>query len=180
MDNITIERINNLHPNIRKTVLNAYTHINNKLLGKGIRLRFAYTTRTPEEQAELYAQGRTKLFDKNGKRLGKVTNAKPFQSMHNYSLAWDVVLLYDKNNDGVFETASWDQIIDFDKDGESDWKEVIEYFKSIKGVTWGGDFKSISDAPHFEINFGFDWQTLKARWDKGITIVDNGITYVKI
>lgn len=181
MDKISIERIATLHPRIRQTVLDAYTHINNNLLGKGVRLRFAYTTRTPEEQAELYAQGRTKLFDKDGKRLGKVTNAGPWQSIHQYSLAWDIVLLYDKNGDGIFESASWDQTVDFDKDGMKDWFEVINYFKSIPGVTWGGDFKSIKDAPHFEMNFGFDWKTLKARYDKGIIIKDeNGRTYVKI
>jgi len=87
MDKITLERIATLHPKIRKEVLEAYTFINNKLLGKGVRLRFAYTTRTIEEQDELYAQGRTKLFDSKGKRLGKVTNAKGGQSIHNYHLA---------------------------------------------------------------------------------------------
>ena len=76
MDNITLQRIATLHPKIRQKVLDAYTHINSKLLGKGIRLRFAYTTRTNQEQDELYAQGRTKIFDKNGKRLGIVTKAK--------------------------------------------------------------------------------------------------------
>ena len=71
MDKITLDRIATLHPKVRSKVLEAYTHINNKLLGKGVRLRFAHTTRTNEEQNELYAQGRTKLFDASGKRLGK-------------------------------------------------------------------------------------------------------------
>ena len=115
MDKITLDRIATLHPKIRQQVLDAYTHINNKLLGKGLRLRFAYTTRTHQEQAELYAQGRTKLFDKNGKRLGKVTNAAAGQSIHNYHLAFDIVLLHDKNGDGIFEAASYDQTLDFDK-----------------------------------------------------------------
>jgi hypothetical protein len=30
------------------------------------------------------------------------------------------------------------------------------------------------------MDFGFDWKTLKARVDKGITITENGITYPKI
>ena len=56
----------------------------------------------------------------------------------------------------------------------------ITYFKS-KGWTWGGDWKKLKDGPHFQYDFGFDWKTLKARYDKGITIKDsNGITYVKI
>ena len=149
MDKITLERIATLHPKIRKEVLEAYTFINNKLLGKGVRLRFAYTTRTIEEQDELYAQGRTKLFDSKGKRLGKVTNAKGGQSIHNYHLAWDILLLLDKNGDGVFEEASWNTTLDFDKDGEADWMEVVKHFKSIKAV-WGGDWK-MGDFPHFEL-----------------------------
>mgnify|MGYP007100044882 FL=1 len=183
MDRITLERISTLHPKIRQRVLDAYTHINNKLLGKGVRLRFAYTTRTNEEQNELYAQGRTKLFDSKGKRLGKVTNAKGGESIHNYHLAWDIVLLLDKNGDGVFEEASWNTVLDFDKDGKADWMECVEYFKSI-GAKWGGDFQSIVDKPHFEMTFGHSWRTLKQMFDNGNTFKEtiNGktYTYVKI
>jgi peptidoglycan L-alanyl-D-glutamate endopeptidase CwlK len=71
-------------------------------------------------------------------------------------------------------------IKDYDKDGKADWMEIVNYFKS-KGWTWGGDWKSFKDGPHFEFNFGFDWKTLKARVDKDIVIKDeNGITYPKI
>jgi len=180
MDKITLDRIATLHPKIRQQVLNAYTFVNNKLLGKGVRLRFAYTTRTIEEQDALFAQGRTKLFDKNGKRLGIVTKAKGGQSIHNYHLAWDIVLLLDRNNDGIFEQASWDTALDFDKDGIADWKECADYFKSI-GAVWGGDWK-FRDAPHFEITFGHTWRTLKALYDKGETFTEtiNGKTYVYV
>lgn len=177
MDQLTLQRIQTLHPKIRKKVLDAYTHINQKLLGKGVRLRFVYTTRTFEEQNVLYAQGRTKLFDSKGNRLGKVTNAKGGQSIHNYSLAWDIVLLLDKNNDGVFESVAWDTVIDFDKDGKADWMEAVDYFKSI-GAVWGGDWKSFKDAPHFEITFGHTWRTLKAKYDAKDFIP--GTTYINI
>lgn len=176
MDSLTIERIKLLHPAVRKEVLDMYTYANNKLLGKGVRLRFAYTLRTNKEQDELYAQGRTKLFDNNGKRLGIVTNAKGNQSIHQYGLAFDIVLLLDKNGDGVFETASWDTKADNDKDGTADWMEVANYFKS-KGWSWGGDWKGkLVDAPHFEKTFGHTWKTLKAKIDKGevITEIING------
>lgn len=180
MDKITLERIATLHPKIRQKVLNAYIYINNKLLGKGVRLRFAYTTRTNEEQSELFAQGRTKLFDKNGKRLGKVTNSKGGQSIHNYHLAWDIVLLLDKDGDGKFESATY-EMLDFDKDGKSDWMECVEYFKSI-GATWGGDFKSIVDKPHFEMTFGHSWRTLKQMVENGNTFTEtiNGKTYTYV
>jgi len=181
MDKITLDRIATLHPKIRQKALDGYTYVNNKLLGKGVRLRFAYTTRTNEEQNELYAQGRTKLFDSNGKRLGKVTQAKAGESIHNYHLAFDIVLLLDKDVDGKFESVSWD-MIDFDKDGKVDWLEVVEHFKSI-GFVWGGNW-AFKDKPHFEMTFGYTWRTLKAKVDKKDTFTEiiNGktYTYVKI
>ena len=180
MDQISLNRIATLHPKIRKVVLDTYTRINNTLLGKGVRLRFAYTTRTNAEQDELFAQGRTKLFDRNGKRLGKVTQARGGQSIHNYHLAWDIVLLLDRNGDGVFESASWDTVLDFDKDGTSDWTEVVRAFEAI-GAVWGGKWKFV-DKPHFEMTFGHTWRTLKAKVDKGdvFTEVINGVKYTYV
>lgn len=180
MDQLTLNRIATLHPKIRKKVLDAYIYVNNKLLGKGVRLRFAYTTRTIEEQNELYAQGRTKLFDKNGRRLGKVTQAKGGESIHNYHLAFDIVLLLDKDGDGKFESASWDTVLDFDKDKTSDWMEVVNHFKS-QGFSWGGDWK-FKDKPHFEMTFGYTWRTLKNKLDKGDTFTEiiNGVKYTYV
>lgn len=179
MDKITLERIATLHPKIRQKVLDSYIYINNKLLGKGVRLRFAYTTRTNEEQSELFAQGRTKLFDKNGKRLGKVTNSKGGESIHNYHLAWDIVLLIDKDGDGKFESATY-EMLDFDKDGKADWMECVEYFKSI-GATWGGSWRFV-DKPHFEMTFGHSWRTLKQMVENGNTFTEtiNGKTYTYV
>ena len=179
MDKITLDRIATLHPKIRQKVLDAYTYANNKLLGKGVRLRFAYTTRTIEEQDELYAQGRTKLYDSNGKRLGRVTQAKGGQSIHNYHLAFDIVLLLDKDLDGKFESATY-EMLDFDKDGKADWLEVVEYFKSL-GFTWGGDW-DFKDKPHFEMPFGHTWRTLKMKYDNGKTFTEkiNGKTYTYV
>lgn len=170
-DKVTLERINTLHPKIRKEVYDAYMYVNEKLLPKGVRLRFAYTIRTNKEQDSLYAQGRTMLFDKYGKRLGKVTNAKGGQSIHNYGLAFDIVILLDKNGDGVFETASWSV--------DKYWMAAINYFKSI-GWNWGGDWTSFKDYPHMEKPFGNTWRTLKEKMDKGETISDNGYSYPNI
>lgn len=167
MDLVTLDRIKFMHPKLRKEVIDAYTFVNNKLLGKGVRLRFAYTLRTFKEQDDLYAQGRTKLFDSNGKRLGVVTGAKGGQSFHNYGLAFDIVILLDKNNDGVFETASWDTKADNDKDGIPDWMEVVNYFKKL-GWSWGGDWKGkLVDAPHLEKTFGNTWRTLQQKYNSG-------------
>lgn len=152
-DPITLQRIETALPAIREALRAEYLYCNNRLLGKGVRLRFPYVLRTNEEQAELYAQGRTKP----GR---KVTNAKPGQSYHNYGLAFDIVLLYDNDGNGTFEEASWDRLRDGDGDKRSDWMEVVDFFKS-RGWEWGGDFRSFKDYPHFQKTFGYTWRDLQ-------------------
>lgn len=158
MDKITIERIKQAHPKIREELSSLYLQANN-LLPVGVRLRFAYVFRSPAEQHALYLQ------------RPKVTNADSWQSIHNYGLAFDIVILYDKNGDGTFETASWDN--------NEHWQTVVKFFK-LKGYEWGGDWKKFPDAPHFQKTFGFDWKILRQRVERGITVIDNGIIYPKI
>ena len=146
MDEITLKRIEQAHPKIREQLRQQYIEANN-LLGKGARLRFAYVYRSVEEQNKLFNQ------------RPKVTNAKGGQSIHNYGLAFDIVLLYDNDGNGTFEEASWSMIRDFDKDSKADFMEIVNYFKS-KGWVWGGDWKKFKDAPHFEVK-GYKWQDLQ-------------------
>lgn len=175
-DKITLERIKLLHPKLRDEIEHIYrAQIVPALSGKAM-CRFAYTLRTFKEQDELYAQGRTKLFDSNGKRLGVVTKAKGGQSYHNYGLALDIVLIKDTNNDGKFDTATWEENVDFDKDGKPDWIEVAEIFQK-NGWEWGGKWK-FKDSPHFEKTFNYDWKTLLDKYNKKDFIP--GTTYVNL
>lgn len=151
MDQITLQRIQLLHPKVREEVLNLYQKEIVPALSGRAYCRFAYTLRTFAEQDALFAQGRTKLFDANGNRLGRVTNAKAGQSLHNYGLALDIVLI-----DG--KSASWDIVKDYDGDGKADWEEVADIFIA-NGWEWGGLWK-FKDAPHFEKTFGYDWRDL--------------------
>jgi peptidoglycan L-alanyl-D-glutamate endopeptidase CwlK len=157
MDNLTIDRIKTFHPNLRSKLHNEYLEINNQL-PKGVRLRFTHVLRTIQEQNELFAQGRTK-------RGHIVTNARGGQSIHNYGLAFDIVILLDEDKNGTFEKAVWNG---------THFNTVVRYFKS-KGYEWGGDWK-FKDAPHFQIK-GYTWQNLKAKLDKGQLIKDNGVLY---
>ena len=166
MDKVSLDRIKTAHPKLREELLSLYKKANNQL-GANVRLRLAYVYRSPAEQDALF------------KLRPKVTNSKAWQSIHNYGLAFDIVLLIDKDNNGTFETAEWNTIKDFDGDKIADWMEVVKVFKDA-GWVWGGDWKSFKDAPHFEKTYGFNWQVLKQRFDKGLTIQDNGITYPKI
>lgn len=143
-DKLTLERIQLLHPKLRDEANEIYDEICEALSGKAI-CRFGFTLRTFAEQDAIYAQGRTKP--------GKiVTNAKGGLSYHNYGLAIDIVLLVDKDNNGTFESAVWDNKTDFDGDKKSDWMEIVTIFKQ-HGWEWGGDWKFV-DTPHFQKTFG--------------------------
>lgn len=159
MDQLTIDRIYKAHPKIKDSLIKDYIECNN-LLPKGVRLRFAYVYRSPDEQNILFNQ------------KPKVTNAKGWQSIHNYGLAFDIVILLDKDNNGTFESVDWDASNNYHK-------IVVDFFKS-KGYEWGGDWKRFKDFPHFQKSFGLTWQQLKSRVSLGMTIVQNGITYPKI
>ncbi len=176
-DKLTLDRIKLLHPALRAEVEHIYrSQIVPALSGRAI-CRFAYTLRTFAEQDAIYAQGRTRLFDANGRRLGIVTKAKGGQSIHNYGLALDIVLLKDTNGDGIYESASWETNVDFDKDGKADWMEVINIFKA-NGWEWGGDWK-FKDAPHVQKAFGMSWKDMLAKYKAGNVVVP-GTSYVKI
>lgn len=139
-DQLTIDRIDLMHPDIKEKLKKDYLEINNNL-PKGVRLRFTQTLRTIKEQDDLYAQGRTKK--------GKiVTNAKGGQSIHNWGLAFDIVILLDKDGDGTFESVSWEV--------DKHWKRVVDFFKK-KGWTWGGEW-GFKDYPHFEFTQGKSWR----------------------
>lgn len=162
MDKITLARIALLHPLLREQAFKIYQKACLALQGRA-RLRFTWTLRTFKEQSTLYAQGRTKP--------GKiVTKAKAGLSFHNYGLAIDICLIIDGKE------ASWDDLKDFDQDGIADWMEVVEIFKSY-GWSWGGDFQSISDKPHFQKTFGYKEEDLLILFNSGV-VDENG--YVKI
>ena len=98
---------------------------------EGIDLLVTCTLRSNEEQAALYAQGRTKP--------GKVvTNAKPGQSMHNHGLAIDVVPL--RAGKPVWGTAG--------EDGKL-WKRIGEIGEK-GGLEWAGRWTTMREYPHFQ------------------------------
>jgi peptidoglycan L-alanyl-D-glutamate endopeptidase CwlK len=92
--------------------------------------------RTWDEQAKLYAQGRT--------TPGKVvTNAKPGYSNHNYGIAVDM---------GVFKAGKY---LDASSPAEAEGfhakaAQVAEKYDII----WGGHWKTFKDYPHFEYDTG--------------------------
>ena len=166
-DKVSHDRAMLLHPSIRSEVINLIDKAEAQL-PKTAAIRIVQGLRTFAEQDALYAQGRTKPG-------ARVTNSKGGQSYHNYGLAIDFALLYDKDGNGTYESLSWDLLKDFDKDGEADWMEIVNVFEEA-GYTWGGRFTSIKDNPHLEKTFGNNWRVLLERYNKKQFVP--GINYV--
>ncbi len=134
---VSIQRLNQLHPAIRQSALDAYDEAV-KATPVGVHPLITQTSRSFEESDKLYAQGRT--------TPGKiVSNSKAGQSYHNYSLALDFALV-------INGTVTWDV--------NEDWMTVVNIFKK-HGFTWGGDFTGkFKDYPHLENKLGYNWRDL--------------------
>lgn len=88
----------------------------------GITIKITSGTRTYAEQDKLFAQG-------------GVTKARGGQSNHNFGLAFDITIF--KDGQPVWESPQY--------------KTLGGLGKSL-GFTWGGDWTSIVDEPHFELH----------------------------
>lgn len=140
-DEKTDQKIKKLHPQLRPLASKFINEVEKKL---GIKLRITDGFRTFDEQNKLYAQGRT--------TAGKiVTNAKGGQSYHNYGLAFDCYLT--ENGSVTFKKAVNSEIAKIGKD---------------LGLEWGGDWKSLKDMPHFELNKGTTAKLLSLYNDKKV------------
>lgn len=146
VDKVTQDRISKLHPSVRDEVTKIIEEINTKFLTGRAKVRIAQGLRTFAEQDALYAQGRTKP----GK---KVTNAKGGQSVHNYGFAVDIVLIIDGKE------ADWDTKKDWDGDKVADWDECVKVFAKY-GWSWGGNWTSFKDMPHFDKIGYSNWRIL--------------------
>lgn len=107
--------------------------------------------RSSDEQADKYAQGRTKA--------GKiVTNAPPFHSPHEYYCAVDCWVM---SEDG--KTIDWNN---------SEYKNIAKEHAVLVSdkIVWGGNFKSITDFPHWEKK---TWRNVRSGVEK---IVPNTIS----
>lgn len=104
---------------------------------QGINVFVTETYRSQARQNYLYEQGRTRLYDATGKKLKVVTWTK--SSRHTSRLAWDIAHVTtnpeDLYNIGVLTKAG--------------------AIARKLGITWGGDWKSNIDRPHFEVTSGW-------------------------
>lgn len=125
----SIRDVNELLPVVRE----AYLRGKAKLDAAKIDTVVTCTYRTAEQQAELYAQGRTT-------KGPKVTNAKPGQSFHEYRVAFDIYPIVNGK-------------IDFAGKYLDVWHKMADIFKS-EGFEWAGEWKTFKEMPHFQMTKG--------------------------
>lgn len=112
-------RLEDLDPDVRVKAETLVT----AAAAAGFAIRITHTLRTWDEQAHLYAKGRTMPG-------AVVTNAKPGYSWHNFGRAFDVCFAGPKPYVGP-------------------WEKLGLLGESI-GLEWGGRFRSFKDMPHFQ------------------------------
>lgn len=121
-----------------------YSQLYQLCLANGITIKFTEGLRSIAEQNALFAKGRSAAGNVIDSSL-IVTNAKGGQSMHNYGVAFDVVVV-------VGGVEDWDMHY------PALWTKMGKLGESI-GLEWGGDWAgTLQDHPHFQITFGHTWQ----------------------
>lgn len=131
---INSRRIEDLHPKLQEI---CKQHIE-ACREKGVEIQITNTLRDAEYQAYLYSLGRTVK--------GNVVTNMQLIGPHGFGLAYDIVPI-------VKGKAVWDD--------NKLWAVAGEEGKKL-GLTWGGDWKSIVDKPHFEYTGGLTAAQLRA------------------
>jgi peptidoglycan L-alanyl-D-glutamate endopeptidase CwlK len=117
-----------------------------RLAALGLNFKVTSARRTWQEQAALYAKGRTAPGP-------KVTNARPGYSWHNFGTAYDLTLFSGKNP--VWESKHYDTA---GKIGED------------LGLEWGGRWTRLVDRPHFQRPLGLTLAQARAKHPGGVIV----------
>lgn len=144
VDERSEKNIATLHPRLRDKA-RALVRLS---ANAGITIKVISGTRSYEEQAALYAKGRTAPGP-------EVTNARPGYSWHNFGTAFDV---------GLFEGSAY--VGDSPK-----YREVGKIGKSL-GLEWGGDWTGFKDFPHLQETGGKTLAEARALHAQGKSVLD--------
>jgi len=136
LDERSAKNVATLHTKVQQLFKNWIAECQILAKAHGYEYKAISGNRTWEEQAKIYAQGRT--------APGKiVTNAKPGFSNHNYGIAVDM---------GVFKDGKY---LDGSKPSEAEaFHRKAATIAEKYGIEWGGSWKSFKDYPHFEYKTG--------------------------
>ena len=113
-----------------------FTQLLNECHKRGINAQISESLRTDARQQQLYAEKKSKA--KEGR-----------QSMHYYGIACDIFVPKGNVTDYSHNHKIWELCLQLNLDQQ--------------GMRWGGNFTSIFDAPHFELSYGYGWQSF---WKK--------------
>jgi hypothetical protein len=125
MDTISETRLKDVHPLLASKI----RQLSDLLGQEGITIRVTQGLRTWDEQADLYAQGRSEPGE-------IVTNAPPGSSYHNFGLAVDVVPMTPLGPD-------WDVT-------HPVWARITTVGQSL-GLESGSTWRTFKDYPHFQL-----------------------------
>lgn len=136
LDERSTKNIATLHPKVQPLFKKWILECQELARSLGYEYKAISGNRSWDEQAKIYAQGRT--------APGKiVTNAKPGYSNHNYGIAVDM---------GVFKDGKY---LDESKPSESEAFHRKAAELALKfNLEWGGSWKTFKDYPHFEWKTG--------------------------
>lgn len=120
-------KVTGLHPK----VADAFSKMMAEAKVRGMSPALSMGLRTAEQQEILFAQGRTLAGP-------IVTQARGWESWHNYGLAVDIAFRNEKGN------------LFWPPDDSSWWKDLGSVGKMF-GFEWGGEWKGFKDRPHFQM-----------------------------
>ena len=138
-DERTERNISSLHPAVQPRAREFMLLALDIAAKHGVIVRIISGLRSYSEQSALYAKGRTAQGP-------KVTNARAGFSNHNFGTAWDIGLFKGK----TYLAAS------------PIYREIGIAARSL-GLTWGGDFRSFPDTPHYEVPTGHTLAQMRER-----------------
>lgn len=143
----TLENLASLNKKARAKLEPFFIEAQNQVAATEITIEVISGLRSWQQQAALYAQGRTKP--------GKiVTKARAGSSWHNYGLAIDLGLF----RGGVYLDEAKP------KTAELIYKQLGELAKK-HGIEWAGNWTSFPEGPHFQVTFGLNLAQARARME---------------
>lgn len=157
MDDRTEKTIATLHPAVQPKFRAFMVAAQELAEIKGLEYRGISGLRSMEEQARIYAQGRT-----TPGRI--VSNAKPGSSFHNFGLAMDC---------GVFKKngARFDYLDKTSPATADRFHRLAGAMAKAHGLRWGGTFRNFEDIPHFELDTPLTLAELRDRHARGIPLL---------
>lgn len=125
---------------VQPTFANLLIELKKHYQEKGLEVKYISGTRTYEEQAAIYAKGRTAPGP-------KVSNARPGFSNHNFGIAVDVGLF---TPDGKYLGTS------------PHYRDIGPIVKGFPTLEWGGNWKFV-DEPHIQWKTGLTMAQMRER-----------------